>query len=848
MANGDATPPIPSVPIPPVAPAAPPPPTGAVSRIKDPSGGLYGYRMKDGSIQKLGGDATAPPPSAPPAGAVSRIKDPSGGLYGYRMKDGSIQRGAYTPPAQSGFQYDPATQAKVEGPTSGGWVGQTLDRPTAPGIEVDPIDLATFGAQAAGKEAGQIGATAGQAALKGLETATGFAGYDVGRTAVQPAVQQLKQGGPGSQLAGATLDVASGFVPMLAGAGLGPVEAGAKRLTQVGTAEVREAATEAAAKGAEKATTAQGAIEEARTAADEKLAANMQKFRSKAEDDIAKQAQQEAFGRELGPGRAVAPSEIINRPGVAPTSLPGPEEVSRQQEFRDAVQDTIGRSDKALRDRIKAATPAPKTAVAGTAPPPERPIATTTGVRFKPSATGSPGVVRPLVEADVPKQLQGQFWRFKAGVGNDTLNALVNEQGLSKKTMDHIMGNQQIGLQLADGASTRQKGVLRQAIADYYQNMGGSIDSSHAPILKAAGFGKVLSNPESWAYAERAQDHLADILDNAPAARKTFENRIAQSAQELSEQDSKDFVKAAVKQAKTLPAPVGQRIMATIDAARPEDQGRVALQAFRDMDPQEAGKAQAIEAIQGYKASAVGGFAGYMKRYAMRQAIFGTMGVGLSPHRMIATGGILAAIGTHAALRNAFLNGIREDPEAAYQMIMNPGVERNLGALARNVVQSALPPMATQLEQKALGPTTTGQTPKVGPMAEAIETKQAQQIASETRAIDPGHVDHIAGLHKDIASGKSPNVQRDLNNARLSQGELRKMVEKTPATAGSMFQGMPLADAMEAFQRGTPEEKQMGLAAIAQKINDEGRNLPPLQRRQMMAQLRRALPEEEAGG
>ena len=36
--------------------------------------------------------------------------------------------------------------------------------------------------------------------------------------------------------------------------------------------------------------------------------------------------------------------------------------------------------------------------------------------------------------------------------------------------------------------------------------------------------------------------------------------------------------------------------------------------------------------------------------------------------------------------------------------------------------------------------------------------------------------------------------------------------------------------------------------ANAQKLNDEGRSLPPLQRRQMMAQLRRALPEEEAVG
>jgi hypothetical protein len=61
-----------------------------------------------------------------------------------------------------------------------------------------------------------------------------------------------------------------------------------------------------------------------------------------------------------------------------------------------------------------------------------------------------------------------------------------------------------------------------------------------------------------------------------------------------------------------------------------------------------------------------------------------------------------------------------------------------------------------------------------------------------------------------------------------------------------MFANLSLPDALEAFSKGTDDEKSLGLTALAQKIQNEGKNLQPAQRRAVMAQLRRALTSDQA--
>jgi len=134
----------------------------------------------------------------------------------------------------------------------------------------------------------------------------------------------------------------------------------------------------------------------------------------------------------------------------------------------------------------------------------------------------------------------------------------------------------------------------------------------------------------------------------------------------------------------------------------------------------------------------------------------------------------------------------------------------------------------------------------IGPMAKEVERKQATQMASERGRQDSTHVDKVQDLHMQVASGEVPDVHRDLSSGRLSNDEVRQMLADKPRDPSAMFQGMSLADALHAFSLGTDMEKSLSLAALAQKIQNEGQNMKPEQRRAVMAQLQKALGESAA--
>ena len=134
----------------------------------------------------------------------------------------------------------------------------------------------------------------------------------------------------------------------------------------------------------------------------------------------------------------------------------------------------------------------------------------------------------------------------------------------------------------------------------------------------------------------------------------------------------------------------------------------------------------------------------------------------------------------------------------------------------------------------------------IGPMAKEVERKQATQMASERGRQDSTHVDKIEDLHMQVASGEVPDVHRDLSSGRLSNDEVRQMLADKPRDPTAMFQGMSLADALHAFSLGTDMEKSLSLTALAQKIQNEGQNMKPEQRRAVMAQLQKALGESAA--
>ena len=135
---------------------------------------------------------------------------------------------------------------------------------------------------------------------------------------------------------------------------------------------------------------------------------------------------------------------------------------------------------------------------------------------------------------------------------------------------------------------------------------------------------------------------------------------------------------------------------------------------------------------------------------------------------------------------------------------------------------------------------------KVGPMVKDLERKQATNMTTDRGREDSGHIDKIQELNKQVSAGKTPNIQHDLATGRLSGSEVRKILDQGgPASPADLFKGMTLSDAIDAFARGTSDEKAVTLTALAQKIQNEGQNMPPAQRRAMMVQLQRAIGQDQ---
>ena len=129
-----------------------------------------------------------------------------------------------------------------------------------------------------------------------------------------------------------------------------------------------------------------------------------------------------------------------------------------------------------------------------------------------------------------------------------------------------------------------------------------------------------------------------------------------------------------------------------------------------------------------------------------------------------------------------------------------------------------------------------------GPMTKDLARKQATAMSTERGKEDPTHIDQIEDLNKQVSKGSAPDIHQDLQSGRLAASEVRKLVESSgPSTPADMFKGMSIPDAIEAFAKGTPDEQSLGLPALAQKIQNEGQNLQPAQRRALMVQLRRAM-------
>lgn len=456
-------------------------------------------------------------------------------------------------------------------------------------------------------------------------------------------------------------------------------------------------------------------------------------------------------------------------------------------------------------------------------------------------------VLTDLDNANVPrlKELNNRYRAFRnGGLGDyDFLGKVSDPKGGElHNVMGEIIGNPQRGIDFVKRLTPEEKPIFRDMYADYI-NTGGKISPDHAPLLQGLGFKGPLTKPEAWVYADKATGKLADVLSTAPIAKKKFMAALEQQRTDLSTENSQAIVKESLAQAKKL-GTTGQRISAAIMAAKtPEEQAKVALQSFDELSPSEQAQQAGVSTIQQFK-SPEGGFRSSLKR---RAQIYATLALPMAAMGRTTMAGYAATLGTVAGIDTALRAGLRyslRDPDNAsmfYRALINPGAQGSLDTIARQVVQSSMPAEAAQVGQAV--------TTKPGPMVKQVEHEKAVNIAGPRGAVSPERISRIEDLNKDIATGDAPEVHADLRNGRLTHTDIAKMVQPDKPGLAALFQGMTPQQAVDAFAVADPSERELALPALAQHIQNEGKNLKPEERQRILTQMRSVLqPQQEQTG
>ena len=472
-----------------------------------------------------------------------------------------------------------------------------------------------------------------------------------------------------------------------------------------------------------------------------------------------------------------------------------------------------------------------------------------------------------LGESGVPgaKQLRAQYRGFKTDFGKDFYRA-IGKVSEPSDAGDALFTQPQRFLQLAAGANGQEKATMRDLFGDWV-NRGGStkVNTEMAPALKALGFGPTLSKPEAWTYASTVVPKLGDLFASSPAARQKYIAQLSEASQEVRTQTNDAIVKESLWQAKRL-GPTGDRIAATINAAKPDQKAQVAIKQFGMLSPDEAAKqlgvAQekaGVQAVQDYKPHD-SAFYARLKHRAQISAMMGPpiMAAGAAMgHPMFGASMGLGAVmfGTPIAIREglaaAWRHSIQSSPEAAtafYRAITNPGTEGSMKTIAKSVVAATI---ADQISKSGSAkpeleatPPSPAKTP--GPMITHIEHEKAVNIAGPRGAVSPARTSRIEDLNKDIAEGKEPEVHADLRNGRLTHTDIAKMVQPDKGGVAGLFQGMTPTQAVDAFAVADPSERELGLSALAQHLQDSAKTTDPKQMAIAMQKLKSIMAQQGA--
>jgi hypothetical protein len=450
-------------------------------------------------------------------------------------------------------------------------------------------------------------------------------------------------------------------------------------------------------------------------------------------------------------------------------------------------------------------------------------------------------ILTDLDNSNVPgaKELNNRYRVFRSGAGlgdYDFLGKVSDPKGGDITNMaGEIFKNPQRMNEFTKRLTPEQKGQWREVYGDYVDN-GGAVDADQ---LKALGFQGPLTKPDAWVYLNKSEQKLGDVFQNSPVAQKKFLASLESQRGQLLADNSKETLKIAREMASKLGA-TGDRIMAKIEAAKtPEEAAKIAYQEFGALNPADEGQAAGVSAIQ--NASTPQG--GLMGRLKHRAEIYSILALSGRPYFMKLALLLGTGTGIHEVLKASVMRSLR-DPAAAtqlYRAYIEPGAKNSLDTITRNIAVGALPAETAQVGQAI-----TAKPKGPGPMVKQVEHEKAVNIAGPRGAVSPARTSRIEELNKGIAQGKEPEVHADLRNGRLTHTDIAKMVQPDKGGMAGLFQGMSPTQAVDAFAVADPSERELGLSALAQHLQDSAKTTDPKQMAIAMQKLKSIMAQQGA--
>ena len=435
---------------------------------------------------------------------------------------------------------------------------------------------------------------------------------------------------------------------------------------------------------------------------------------------------------------------------------------------------------------------------------------------------------------------------------------------------------------LTQNADRGQLSTLRRTYADWVNQKGiDVITPDQAPELAKLFPGTPLANPQSWIYMDKSLTRLQDVIRSSPEVQAKALRVYGEQLAAIRDSAANGMVKDAEKQLPTL-GNFGQRILTQMKAAKtPQEAADIYVKGMTGTSPEQlvqeatagptgtdAAEAQAaqvaatqktpemaqreaimnsqapqaakagmapptnpdeaaVQAIQMGKTGKSGGY-GVMSRVARNWPLYAAVSAAYlaqskSPSPYI--GGMAVLGGTMAlteGLRGMYYKSLADNPEAAsqlWQAITNPGTDSNFKFIMNTAAKGAVSDAAAHLNKAAGGVSLEGppapEVPKgVGPAVSSLEKSRAEAIAPTPSASDRAHE-----VAEKLSKGKNPRVSEDLDRGRLSLEEVNRLVKhagKGDMTA--MLDHVPLSEAMDAAEVGTPDERKMLMPLIKQKM------------------------------